>query len=60
MFLIKADGDKIHRGDLVKDTVERTYDFELAGIRELEMIVEDGGNGASGDWRIWFDPRLSL
>jgi hypothetical protein len=24
----------------------------------LELIVEDGGDGANRDWAVWLDPQL--
>jgi len=43
----------------VADSAERSVQTDLTGVETLELVVEDGGNGRSGDWGIWFSPMLS-
>ena len=45
--------------DLVKDARERPVSVNLSGANKLELVVENGGDGANGDWGIWFDPAIS-
>ena len=30
----------------------------IAEVDLLELIVENAGDGASGDWGVWLDPEL--
>jgi hypothetical protein len=58
VFVIKGDGKELYRSDLVKDFQERKLSVDVTGVDELELVAEDGGNGNSSDWAIWFDPTL--
>src|SRR5689334_19512398 len=33
-------------------------DVDLAGAKELYLVVRDGGDGYSADWADWAEPRL--
>jgi hypothetical protein len=33
-------------------------DLDLTGVKRLEFVVEDGGDGSSFDWGVWIDPTL--
>lgn len=35
------------------------FDVSVTGVRQLELRVEDGGNGNGSDWVVWFDPQLT-
>lgn len=35
-------------------------DVDLAGAKELYLVVTDGGNGFSADWADWAEPRLIM
>jgi hypothetical protein len=59
IFVVVGDGRELFRSDPVNDLKERTLEVDLSGIDELELIIEDGGNGPNGDWGIWFSPELS-
>ncbi len=35
-------------------------DVDLAGAKEMFLVVTDGGNGISADWADWAEPRLIM
>lgn len=58
VFVIKVDGRELLRSKLVKDHLVRDFELEVAGVERLELIVEDGGDGANSDWGVWLAPQL--
>ncbi len=46
--------------EISKDTAGQAVDIdvELAGAKELHLVVTDGGNGFGCDWADWAEPRL--
>jgi len=59
VFVVKCDGKETFRSDLISDWVEGLVKVDLTGVDQLELIVEDGGNGKWGDCGIWFSPMLT-
>ena len=59
VFVVLGDGTELFRSGPVADSAERSVQTDLTGVETLELVVEDGGNGRSGDWGIWFSPMLS-
>ena len=39
--------------------IERQEAEELARAKELELHVEDAGDGTASDWGLWLEPLLS-
>lgn len=58
VFVVKADGKELFRSQLVKDHVARDVDLVVENVEQLDLVVEDGGDGNRGDWGVWPDPRL--
>jgi hypothetical protein len=58
VFVVKCDGKEKFRSELIEDWVEGRVEVDLTGIDQLELIVEDGGNGKWADCGIWFSPML--
>jgi hypothetical protein len=58
-FVIKGDGKELWRSRTLKDGQCRPFSVELDGIKTLELITEDGGDGTGADWGMWFEPTLS-
>jgi hypothetical protein len=58
VFVVKCDGAERFRSTLLKDWVEGLVNVDLTGVEQLELIVEDGGDGKWGDCGIWFSPML--
>jgi hypothetical protein len=59
VFVVKGDGKELFRSGLVRDSKECKISVSLAGVKKLELVVENGGDGGNGDWGIWFDPQMS-
>jgi hypothetical protein len=59
VFVVKADGKELWRSKKTEGGALLSFDVPVSGARELELIVEDGGDGISSDWGCWFDPAVS-
>ena len=59
VFAVKCDGKEVFRSELMRDWVEGLVNVDLTGVDQLELIVEDGGNGKWADCGIWFSPMLT-
>ncbi len=59
VFVIKADGKEVFRSSVIRKSAKANYDVNVSGVKTLELIVEDGGNGNGNDWGLWLDPVLS-
>lgn len=60
VFSITGDSRQLYKSPLIRqgDTPIKVQ-VNLAGVRILEMVVEDGGDGASGDHALWIDPQIT-
>lgn len=59
VFVVQGDGRELFRSDTIRDHKLRTVDVDIAGVKGLKLLVENGGDGASGDWGVWIEPRLT-
>ena len=59
VFVIKVDGKEKWRSKTTKPGQLRTYDIDLSGAKELQLTVEDAGDGTGSDWGLWLEPVLS-
>lgn len=59
VFIIKADGKQLWRSRLIKSGKLQTYNLDIAGKQNIELIVQDGGDGNGSDWGLWLEPTLS-
>lgn len=58
-FEVVADGKvKWSSGKLQQGPVRR-FEIDLTGVEELELRVNDGGDGNRSDWGLWLEPELS-
>jgi hypothetical protein len=60
IFVIKGDGKELWRSEKTGPGTLRSYDLPVAGVKELQFIVEDAGDGNRSDWGCWFEPEVSL
>jgi len=60
VFVIKGDGRELWRSEKTGPGTLRSYELPVDGVKELQFIVEDGGDGNRSDWGCWFEPELSL
>lgn len=56
VFVIRADGKELWRSKKTESGTLRDYELNVAGVKELELTVEDAGDGNGADWGCWFDP----
>jgi hypothetical protein len=59
VFVVKCDGEERFRSEKVRDWTEGHVELDVTGVKQLELIVEDAGDGTWGDLGIWFSPTLS-
>ncbi len=57
-FVVKGDGNELFRSPKVNDRQVRKVEVNIAGVEELELLVEDAGDGNSSDWGVWIAPTL--
>ncbi len=54
VFVIKADGRERFRSRRHTDSQPQRFEVDVAGVRELELLTEDAGDGNGSDWGTWF------
>lgn len=59
IFVVRGDGRELFRSPLVKDHDLRKLDVDVRGVKVLELAVENGGDGANGDWAVWIEPQVA-
>ena len=59
VFVVFADGKQVWRSKTLKGQEVQSYSLDLTGVNELELRVEDAGDGKSSDWGFWLDPVLT-
>lgn len=59
IFIIKADGKELWRSEKTIDGTARDFSLSVEGVKELEFIVGDAGDGNHSDWGCWFSPTLT-
>jgi hypothetical protein len=58
VFVVKGDGKELFRSQSVKDHVVREIDVSVEKVEQLELLVEDAGDGNRSDWGVWLAPRI--
>lgn len=58
VFVVKADGKELYRSDKVLPGQLNEKTLPIAGVRSLELLVEDAGDGGNSDWGLWLGPKL--
>lgn len=59
IFVVNGDGKELYRSEVIKDQKERHISVDLTGVKKMELIVEDAGDGRTWDWGMWFSPKLT-
>lgn len=60
VFSITGDGRQLYKSPLIhQGDTPVNVKVNLGGVKELELVVEDGGDGASGDHALWIDPQIT-
>ena len=57
-FRIVGDGRELWRSGKLQPGRPAAFSVDVAGGGELELIVDDAGDGNRSDWGMWFDPVL--
>ncbi len=57
-FKVVGDGKTLFDSGVVKNSLERKISVSVAGVRKLELISDDAGDGKNSDWGVWLAPRL--
>jgi hypothetical protein len=58
VFVVRADGAEKWRSPVCKPGDLHAYTVNLEGAKELELLVEDAGDGNRSDWGLWLSPKL--
>jgi len=59
VFVIRADGRDVFRSKPLRPGRVASYDVDLTGVDELELVTEDAGDGKASDWGVWLAPLLT-
>ena len=59
VFSIHVDGEKKWNSRTVKPGDRARYRVDLSGADQIELRVEDGGDGKASDWGLWLNPVLT-
>lgn len=59
VFLIIGDGKELYRSDVIRRTEKADFTVNVAGVKELELIVEQPEARNGGNWALWLDPTLT-
>ncbi|TWU59992.1 NPCBM/NEW2 domain protein [Rubripirellula tenax] len=58
-FQILGDGKVLWRAKKMQLGESATFDIPVAGVNTLTLRVDEGGDGAGGDWGVWIEPLVS-
>ncbi len=59
VFVVKADGKEVFRSPLIQGEDSANVTLNVSGVKTLELISEDGGDGIGSDWSLWLNPKIS-
>lgn len=59
VFRVFGDGVELYRSEVVRrGEAPRPVELFLAGVRRLRLVVDDAGDGQTGDYADWLDPAI--
>ncbi|MCG3125307.1 MAG: hypothetical protein CHACPFDD_00125 [Phycisphaerae bacterium] len=58
VFVVRCDNREAFRSPIIRHWSESRAEVDLGGVDCLELIVEDGGDGAWDDEALWLSARL--
>lgn len=58
VFVVRGDGRELFRSPPVRDHEPRFLEVDLAGVKSLQLLTENAGDGNAGDWGVWLRPTL--
>jgi len=59
VFVVRADGKELFRSDTIEGSKERAMELDVSGVKSLELVIENGGEGNGNCWSIWGSPEVS-
>lgn len=59
VFVVKADGKELWRSPKTEPGALRSFKVSIDGVSNLELLVEDAGDGIGSDWGCWFAPQVT-
>lgn len=59
VFVVKADGKELWRSPKTEPGTLRSFKVSVDGAANLELLVEDAGDGIGSDWGCWFAPQVT-
>jgi hypothetical protein len=58
VFVVKVDGKELFRSPGLRGQERHPYELSVAGVKELELVVEKAGERNGGNWGLWLEPTL--
>jgi hypothetical protein len=59
VFVVKVDGKELWRSPKTEPGTLRSFKVSVEGVSNLELVVEDAGDGIGSDWGCWFAPMVT-
>jgi hypothetical protein len=57
-FTIRGDEKVLFDSSIIRDSQLHRTEVDVTGVKTLELLVGDGGDGTSADWGVWLEPML--
>ena len=58
MFEIKGDGKTLWKSTVVDTDKTLSFDVDLKGVQQVELLTDPMEDGPRADWALWLDPEL--
>ncbi|MEL6111141.1 MAG: NPCBM/NEW2 domain-containing protein, partial [Planctomycetota bacterium] len=58
VFVVSLDGAELWRSKMIQEGRLAAFDVDVTRGGELQLTVENGGDGNGADWAVWLNPRL--
>ena len=58
VFVVRCDGKQRWRSKTIKQGSVVRFEIDTTGIEQVELIVENAGDGNGADWGLWLEPTL--
>jgi hypothetical protein len=58
VYVIKTDGKEVFRSSVIRGANQAHYDVDVAGVKTLELLVENANDHKWANWSLWLDPTL--
>jgi hypothetical protein len=58
VFVIKTDGKEVFRSSIIRGATHAHYVVDVAGVKTLELLVENAYDHNWANWSLWLDPTL--